>query len=282
MNTISKAGKKIFIRRSFFSQFILFLFVIFLVGCGTVELDSRWKEQEIAIDGDSSDWLGSLYFFEGEDISIGFLNDESDLYVCLIAEEPTLRAQMMMQGFTAWFDPEGGKEKTFGIRFPLGRQAMGEDDMDIRMRGRDNEQDPQELQEHFQESLTELEIVGPGKDRLHRIPVKEVKGIEVKIDLSGGLVVYELKVPLRSSEQFPYAIGTQPGNTIGLGLEIQKFDPRAMRGGMGGRRPGGMGMPPGGGMGGGRGGMGMRGGRGPQMPRGLDVWVSLQLAAAEN
>ncbi len=277
MNTIPKAGKKIFTHRPFFNLFILFLFVIFLVGCGTVELDSRWKKQAITVDGNSSDWLGALYFFECEDISVGFLNDESDLYVCLIAAEPTLRTQVMMQGFTAWFDPEGGKEKTFGIRFPLGRQAIGEDDVDIRMRGRDREQDPQELQERFQESLTELEIIRPGKDKPHRIPVKEVKGIEVKINLSGGMVVYELKVPLRSGEQFPYAIGTQPGDAIGLGLEIPKFDPRAMRGGMGGRRPGG-GM---GGMRGGRGGMGM-GGRRPQMPRGLDVWVSLQLAAAEN
>ena len=85
MNTISKTGKKISIQRSFFNLFILFFFVIFLVECGTIELESRWKEQEITIDGKSSDWLGSMYFFEGEDISVGFLNDESDLYVCLIA-----------------------------------------------------------------------------------------------------------------------------------------------------------------------------------------------------
>jgi hypothetical protein len=133
--------------------------------------------------------------------------------------------------------------------------------------------------------LTELEIIGPGKDKPHRIPVKEVKGIEVKINLSGGMVVYELKVPLRSGEQFPYAIGTQPGDAIGLGLEIPKFDPRAVRGGVGGRRPGGTGMPPGGSMGGmrgGRGRMGMGGGRRPQMPRGLDVWVSLLLASTKN
>jgi len=263
---------------------ILFLLVIFLAGCGTVELESRWKEQEITIDGKSSDWLGSMYFFEGEDVSVGFLNDENDLYVCLIAAEPTLRAQVMMQGFTAWFDPEGGKEKTFGIRFPLGRRGIGERDVPIDMRNRDREPSEEEFQARFQESLTELEIIGPGKGRRERIPVEEAKGIDIKVDVSGGMLVYELKVPLQQGEQLPYAIGTRPGSAVGIGLEIPKFDLSAMRQRMGGRGPGGMELPPGGGMGGiggGRGDMGM-GGRRPQMPNGLNIWVSLQLAAAEN
>jgi len=253
-----------------------------MTGCGSIELDSQWKEREIIIDGKSSDWLGSLYFFEGEDISVGFLNDESDLYVCLIAAEPTILAQIMMQGFTAWFDPAGGKEKTFGIRFPLGRQALRDRDMDIRMRNRDREQDPQEIQQRFLESQTDLEIIGPGEDKRIKMPIKEAEGIDIKVEASSGMLVYELRVPFRSSDQHPYAIGVQPGDGISVGLEIPKMDRNALRNRMGGRGSGGMGMPGGGrgGMGGGRG--GMDGGRRPRMPNGLNVWVSLQLAAASN
>lgn len=284
MNTVFRARQKNSICRFFVNLCILFLLVIFLVGCGTIELDSQWKEQEITIDGKSSDWLGSMYFFEGEDISVGFLNDDSDLYVCLIAAEPTIRAQMMMQGFTAWFDPEGGKEKTFGIRFPLGRQDLRERGRAIDMRDRGREPSPEELQDRFEESLTELEIIGPGGDRRKRILVEEAIGIDIKVDVSSGMVVYELRVSLRQSEQLPYAIGTRLGSSVGVGLEIPKFDRSAMRERMGGRGSGGMGMPGGGrgGMSGGRGSMGMGGGRRPQMPKGLNVWVSLQLASAKN
>ncbi len=154
--------------------------------------------------------------------------------------------------------------------------------MDIRMR--DREQDPQEFQERFLQSQADLEIIGPGEDKRIKIQIEEVKGIDIKVDVSGGMLVYELKVPFRSSEQYPYAIGARPGEGINVGLEIPKMDRNAMRNRMGGRGSGGMGRPGGGmgGMGGGRGGMGMGSGRRPRMPNGLNVWVSLKLAAATN
>ena len=95
-----------------------------------------------------------------------------------------------------------------------------------------------------------------------------------------GLLVYELKVPLRSDEEHPYAIGSNAGNTIGVGLEIPEVDMDEMRSAMKGQMGGQGGMPPGGGMGGmgGGGGMGRRGYQKPKIPNGLDVWSSLKLA----
>lgn len=284
MTALSKIFKSIFVRRLSVLLFVLFLFAILQIGCSTLELKSEWRDREITVDGKNTEWLGIMCYFEGSNISVGVLNDANSIYICMIAEDRLMRTQVMAQGFTLWFDPAGGKEKVFGIKFPIGMQAM--EGQRIPMGLREEEPDQERIREHFEESLKDLEILGPRKDERKRIPVEEVKGIEIAVDPSGGLLVYELKVPLLHSEPHPYAVGAEAGDLIGVGLEIPKMDWNAMRERMGGRGPGGIGMPPGGGrrggMGGMPGGMGMGGGRRPQMPKGLKVWVSVQLASGDS
>ena len=99
---------------------------------------------------------------------------------------------------------------------------------------------------------------------------------------SSGLMTYEIKIPLEVSPELShtYAIRTQPGRTIGIGLETPQLD--MDRSNM--RAPGGMGGR--GGMGGmsGRGGMGGRGGRSGMRPRmeRLNVWISSILAVKKD
>jgi hypothetical protein len=250
------------------------ILVLCTVGCDEQELNSNWLDREIVIDAKSDDWLDTLYFFESKNLSIGFFNDENHLYVCMLAEHPMLQAQAVGQGFTIWFDPDGGKEKAFGIKFPIGMQGEREQ-MDF-MRTQEGELDREKMRQTFEESLADLEILGPGGAK-QRISVKEAKGLEIKVRNETGLLVYELKVPLRSDEEHPYAIGSNAGNTIGVGLEIPEVDMDEMRSAMQGQMGGQGGMPPGGGMGGG-GGMGRRGYQKPKIPNGLDVWSSLKLA----
>lgn len=113
--------------------------------------------------------------------------------------------------------------------------------------------------------------------------IEEAKGIEVKAVPSSGLLIYELKIPLVQTEQHPFAVGAQPGKTIGVGFETAKFDPSQMRQRRAGGTPGGRGMPP---MGGGRsrGGMGGMGefGRGPQMSESLKIWAKIKLALGQS
>ena len=178
-----------------------------------------------------------------------------------------------MQGFSLWFDPDGGKERAFGIGFPLGREEMPDRSMIEDMR---SGMDQQRIQAFLKDSLGELEILGPGKDVKKRISVEEAKGIEVDLQASGGRLVYEIKVPLLHDEEHPYAVGAREGDLIGIGMETPEIDMAAMREKMGGRSPGGMGG--GGGMRG-AGGMGMGGGRRPQMPTRLKIWMTLRLAS---
>ena len=250
------------------------ILLLCVVGCEEQKLNSSWLDRDIVIDAKSDDWLDTLYYFESEMVSLGFFNDESHLYVCMLAEHPILQAQVVGQGFTLWFDPEGGKEKIFGIKYPIGMGNMRRQ-MDS-INAQEGAPDREKMRQAFEKSLADLEILGPSGSQ-KRIPVEEAKGIEIKVRNETGLFVYELKVPLKSGPEHPYAIGTNAGAAVGVGLVIPETDRDEMRAAMQGEMGGRGEMPPGG-MGGMGGGMGRRGSQRPKMPNGLDVWASLQLS----
>jgi hypothetical protein len=246
----------------------LLLFTAIQMGCGsTLRLESTWRDREINIDGKSEDWSGVKYYFEDISVSVGLMNDERNLYVSLLTDNRMVIGQIMMRGLTFWLDPKGGKNKTFGIKFPIGRQ-QGEMMTPESMEKLDRE----ELMERFQEALAELEVLGPNQEVVERLPVDEAKGIDVRIRTEGGSLVYEIEVPLSPSEQHPYAVGAQAGDTFGFGFDSPKLEMQ---------RPGGM---PGGGRGGGPprgvGGMGRMppGGMGFRMPERLKIWAIVELA----
>jgi len=234
-------------------SFILFFLTIFFIACDHFQLSSIWRDREVAIDGKHDDWLNALMYFEEEYISLGLLNDESFLYICMIVENPMIRSQIMRQGLTLWFDPAGGKKRIFGIKFPVGMpdevmQMRRTQEGDAPMKPRRGEPDPERVRQIPMRQMTELEILGPGKDESIRLPIEEAKGININLSASSGTLVYELKIPLSQDEQNPYAIGAQAGSSIGLRLETPKINRSNMRRGMGGVPGGGMGRMPGGGM----------------------------------
>ncbi len=280
--------------------FAVVVTAVIVPGCGGEELASRWRDRDVAIDGVigvegevDREWAGARTALEDEDASVGLLNDSEYLYVSLVLRDPALQRQMVGMGFTVWFDSGGGKDRKFGIRFPLGLGQSGfpmaeEGPPALGRRGRGGDG---EFRDHLQETLeamTDLEILGPGKEDRRKMHVFDAGGVEVEMGTADGALVYELRVPLVSSDAHPYAIGVEPGGKIGVGLETTRIDMRAMREEMRNRGPGGMGggrgMPgggmPGGGMpGGGRGGMG---GRRPQMPDPLELWAKVRLASPQG
>jgi len=251
----------------------LLLLALGLAGCSTFttfSTESQPLDHQIIVDGKTDDWAGNLYVVEGERVSLGLLNDRDNLYICLLAEDNITRSQIMMQGLTIWFDPQGGKKKTLGIKYPIGLPP-GERPMP---RIGENPEEPG-FDNLPSELPKELEIIRSEKETPQKLNIAEAKGIELKAVPSSGLLVYELKIPLVQTEEHPIAVGAEPGKTIGIGFETGKLDlskmPRERSGG----------MPP---MGGGRdrGGMGGMGGfgRGPQMLQGLKIWAKVQLASA--
>jgi hypothetical protein len=248
----------------------------FYVGCSTLQLESTWKDRDIALDGKGGDWLGAKYYFEDSGISVGLINDTQFLYMSIMTENPMVRAQIMRQGLTTWIDPKGGKGKTFGIKYPLGRQGEIRENEEPDSQEIMDEATREEVMRKLQESMTELEILGSDEKVLAKMKIEDAQGIEVKMRNAAGTFVYELKVPLASNAEDPFAIGVVPGDSIGVGFLSPKMQIRRPAGMRGGGR-----MPPGGGMypGAGRGGMGGYGMR-PMMPQELKIWAKVRLASS--
>jgi hypothetical protein len=265
--------------------FILFFAasLLCLAGCRALELESGWRNKEIKIDGKNTEWHEVMIDLEKAGVFVGFLNDEANLYACLTVGSPILRANLLRQGLTVWFDPAGGRKKTFGLRFPIGRErnpdqerrGQGPEFFGPDRYGRENGPDEEGMQEYIEKALTELEILGPGKNEIERMPLAQAAGIEIKLVPSRGLTVYELKIPLVRSEQHPYAVGALPGQVVGLGIESARISFRRGMGMMGGAMPGG-GLRPS--WGGGRGPGGFNEGMMTDLPKELKLWAKLRLA----
>ena len=274
----------------------LMMMLIPFLSCGTYELESGRRDREIVIDGKTPDWHGQLLYDEEDQISLGLMNDDTDLYICVLIEHPMLQRQVMTQGLTLWFDREGGTQKIFGIRYPLGMRPSTEREGGemTESQGRPRSVSPSEMrnptqenadlgraQERFKQSGGYLELLFPKQDEKRRMPSDEAGGIRAVAEASSGMLVCEFKVPLRSGDGSSYGIEVDAGSRIGIGWEVPKpergyFSQRRAPGagsGMGGR--GGMGGNPG--MGG-----GMRPGMRPQTADGLNLWAHVQLAASDG
>lgn len=260
------------------------LAMLSLVGCSSkLQLTSHWRDRDIKVDGANTEWQDGLTFVEKENVAIGVFNDDTFLYLSLLSTDRSLQRQMTMLGFTLWFDPDGGKDKTFGIRFPIGRFAEGS-----MLPRRWHEQGEGAPPEGFEESLREIEIIGPEKNQRRLLSISDLEGIEIRVDHSFEALCYEIKVPLQRSEQYLFAIDSDPGKQIGVGFETTALNRETMRekmgrGGFGGGPPGGPGGGKPGGIGGVRpGGRGGMGGQKPQMPEQFKLWASVKLSSQEN
>lgn len=254
--------------------FSLCAFVCFwLVGCGsTLPLNSKWSANNIVIDGKQEEWGDNVNYIEDKNIALGFANDDKFLYISLSGIRRDLQRQIMTMGLTFWFDPEGSKEKAFGLKFPVGR---------IGQRGPQQQQGWGEESEAARKSrqnkaLEEIEIFTSGDEDPFRMRVGEAMGIAAKVSGLPESMTFELKIPLYEGGGFPYAINAVAGDILGVGLETGKRDRNSMQGL---RAGGGLGGRPGGGMRGGRG-----GGRGPgsggarpQMGNQFKLWMAISL-----
>ncbi len=223
---------------------------LLLGGCGAPKLNSRWPDQAIKIDGDPSEWKGDLYSLADDKAVVGVMNDNANLYACFGVKDTGLRRQVLGLGMTVWFDPTGGKNKVFGIRFPLNMRERGE------RLGQGMDMDPESMVTALGDSDAQvvfLEGEGPGK----KILLTEATGVQIKLGLAGETLVYELQIPLVKDDTHPYAIGALPGGNLGIGVEAASFPGRSP--GRNWRNGGG---PGGGGGGGGEGGEGGEGGGG--------------------
>jgi hypothetical protein len=265
----------------------IFMMCIFFASSGgcekPIELESKWQNCEITIDGVGDEWGGATIYAAKQKVSLTMLNDSSYMYIRINTRDRQVQAQVLGMGLTLWFDPDGGKDKTFGIHFPLGMEEM---DMPQMPGGYEVSHDDR-FEKMFTGLSDELGILGSDEEDICRISFSEaaMHGINVRLGYLNGNLIYELKVPLVHDEDHVFAIGLTTAGidtniTIGIGFETPEIDVEEMKKNMEergrGMPPGGSGMPPGGMPSGGTPPGGMRGG--PQMPERLALWTKVKLA----
>lgn len=219
----------------------------------------QWKDRDLLIDGNNGDWQGALGYLNDPPVMLGFLNDDSAIYICLSTNIPAIREGMLRRGVTVWIDPKGGKRKTLGIRLAFSAPPGGPGD--------DRRGGPPEGAEGKTgepptppEGVFERDGSAPPARLMVRLPGRDDwtlvegagGGIEAAVEESNGLAVFEMKVPLKSGPEAPAAIGAGPGAAISMSFETPKPErprgrPEAAGGDRNDRRGvrGGVGGPPG-------------------------------------
>lgn len=261
-----------------------------------VEIKSAWPQAPLKTDGTADKWAGHLQPLPDVPMLLGVQNDGDFLYVCLKTSDPKMKAQIAHLGITVWVNGEGKDAKGFGARFPVGAGFH-------RTHGGGGVPTPAPSGEYSAPSArvdtSQVELIGPTEKDRFTVPRADAYPIQAALGDDVGVMVIELRFPLKGTSDHPLAIEPKAGGMIALGLEAER--PHVQRstgsGGEGGAAGGheGGGSPPEGAPGGtgpgGYGGMGRGGGRRGGMGRGMGgdrsdmpnpikLWTRVKLAAA--
>jgi len=219
------------------------------LSCNGLKFQSKWLDRDIAVDGSYDEWEGALLYSEDKGATVGFLNDDDYLYLCLFSADQQVLMRAMAAGFTVWFEASGKKDERLIIKYPIGGT------MSRREGFQGGEMERADRIAQSMEEQSELVITqGDRREKLESVDLDDY-GLEAKIGRHLGRMVYEIRVPLHGSENRPYAINPRQGKSIKVGFELGEMKmpdrDRRPRGDFrmdGGGRPGGMrpGGPPGG------------------------------------
>ena len=246
-----------------------------LAGCSASLLQSHWDDTGWPVTG-KSQRMNDKVILDDHRVSVSLSNNESTLRIVVVTGDPGLKRLLMRQGMTVWFDAQGGKNRAFGLHYPVGGA-------DRRLPGvRPDREAGEKSTGSLGFSSDELEICGPGPDERHRMTLAETGGIGAEMQAVDDSLTIELTVPLSDGDVHPFGIGAKPGTVIGVGFAAGQSSGMVTGSGSGprdggGRRSGDFGE---------RGfprrgiaseGSPVRGNR----PTPLDVWVKVQLAASQ-
>lgn len=248
------------------SRIYLFLIsaALFLSACSSDKFNSSWKQSEINIDGNSSDWSGiPMNYVEDMQIMYGVINDAQNMDVVIRFSDHRLARHLGMRGVTFWFD--GENDRTAGFHYadetiPRSREQFS------------REQSTQPQSNYIPSGSFTLKF---SKETDERILISDEPDFEAAFGENEGLYSLEMRMPLL---YFTESLKDQ--NVLEATIVLDEFERPEQPGRRGGPPQGGM-MGGGGGMGGRRG--GMRGGDAPSEPGGIsDVKLKIILASKDQ
>lgn len=198
---------------------LLLLIGLTVSSCSRVSnLESQRLNEPIKINGERLDWVGKIVNIEGQFVRVGAVNDSEFLYLALMVSNRALVGQILNKGLVFWINQGKKKERTNGFRYPIGMEASG--GMDASELGK---LDLEGRQLQLEMALREVELLSePGIGR--RYEREGLKNIRVETDSETGIFFLEMKIPLRAEEGGVYEVGSDPGETINIFIEVPDLD----------------------------------------------------------
>lgn len=251
--------------------------LLVFVSCNNSSLLSQKPEHTPVIDGNMEEWEGIIIIPEKQSFGFGVMNDDTNLYLSMITYDKQIITKIL-RGLTVWIDPNGKKNKDYGIKYPLQQDMqgmMGIEDSNGGARDTKSKLDNNKMEFFITSILSQqnhIIIIENGLEKYSTNNNGE-SGIQAKLAYHDGDFTYELKVPF-------HLLGITTNDKISVGIESAVPERSAI-----GNRTGGGEMP----SVGGRSGGGMRGGRsgggkGGSMPSSISdmmnpisTWISIQL-----
>jgi len=263
---------------------VILMMVFSFSSCKSQGLASIYISSERVVDGYVDEWQDNeMTFLEKQDIMVGIVNDDENLYLSFYTTSQERAMQLMMSGFTVWLDANG-KKKSFGIHYPVRNidgMEMQKPERGVNEQSREEKSSTDNAKPDFMEKVDKNLVIIDGKDE-KEYKIEYLQDIQVAYTFNREMFIYELKIPL-TAEDHKYSVEPTDKNVIYVCLETDKIERaqgHAGGPGQGGPPSGGMGDRPQGRPGSGHGGQ-MRGDI-QEMPSKFEVWMKIQLGTSSE
>ena len=207
--------------------FLLIITAVLSAGCSaSKEVKSNYAPKDIILPGNISDWSKSLNYVSGEGISFGFMNDNDNLYVCMVVSDYNKIMKILSGGLTVALEPEMSDKKTC-IQYP-----QKPDFQEFHMEGdEDNTMgiDHKDRLNRLVESMKEYSILDNNENYLSTYRLDDKNGFKVKIEYSNYQLLYQLKIPLNKNVEGPYFLSTPANSKVNVGFATGKIERPALK-----------------------------------------------------
>jgi hypothetical protein len=172
---------------------------------------STWAPVPAKVDGTADTWSALLRPLSDLPMVIAVQNDADYLYLCLKTSNPKLKKQIILTGLTFWANGTGkaSTSKGLGVRYPLSEQREGA------------KPTPTPTEETstpivFEPPPPEFELIAPGREDRRRVELADDEPVAAALGDDSGVMVLQMRLPLKSSAVHPLAVEAVPGTAIAL------------------------------------------------------------------